>query len=637
MGRIITPSEIKEAKALYENEEISREELEDLVLYGSPSLWCETFLNDVDNPENPLVLREYQKEVIDSDADTICLVWGRQSGKTVALSGRMTWDLFTEPNITILFFAPKKKHLADVYNYMEKMIKGSPQLSPMLVSNHSSSKKGGKPKDAIAKIELVNGSRLLFFHTQSKVAREQIRGTRGDRIYMDEAHYVHEEALQAISGIITSAKGIKIWAQSTPRGKEGWFYEFHNDAELLSRRTSMESPDWTPEKEAMARLLAPDEGTFNREYIGSFTDDGWSAFTENSVQAAENNAQWEEGSLLHQGSNYLNTEEIETMPGIVYIGIDWNIRIHGVKIIVMKKPAFGKGRLIYEKVYSIESPTYTQTEAVDKLFEIVDEYESKEGSKVGGIAVDKGYAAGTVEMITKRMENPAYSWLKDKFHVIHFGELVHIPQDEFFSVTGNNDNEYLLDHSDEEFIKRPFKAFMVGVMTNMMLREELAIGPIDKGIERKTLLSELRRVKIEKIGANGYPVYTKDDLHKFAAAILCVFVYFLENAEYKLLKEEKKWVLRKSEKEEGDTTTWIGANTTRWWARDRNLDKVLRPNVSKRSLRSQVKEKRRKEGNDFDPDANQIRRSAVIEVDAPASMGWGNIKSRRPSRGRRSI
>lgn len=553
MGKFITKEEVAALKTMVERGEITQDQASELIIEGNPHLWIEANLGDVDNPDIPIRLRSYQIDVL-KPALTISLRFGRQSGKSVVLSGRLLWEIFTEPNITVALFAPTKKHINDIFSYVEKMLKSNPVLIAMVAQNKKGPKSLFQMKgaDAVPKIELTNGSSIKFFHTQTKRAWEQIRGTKADKLYFDEAAYIAPEAFTALSGLLTSAQNLFIWASSTPVNKAGWFYDFCQSSVIHKHVTSMESPSWTPEKERLARIMAPDEGSFRREYLADWVADGYTAFTDHSIDICQGLAAHETGTVQYQQVKYLSPEQIKQMPGNVYIGLDWNIEANGTKIVVFKEIAGASNRLIYQDVYSIEHPTYTQTMAVEKLFELVREHRPL------GVGIDKGYAAGSLEMIAKKLEQPEFKWLEGKIEIVNFGEVINIPVEEFFgeSISPNEQVEQLLykdaDEEKEPMVRLPLKVFMVSVMTRMMLHEQLAIGPVDIDKERKTLLSELRSVKVDKIHASGYPVYSKKDLHKFSAAILALYVSFLKSAKYKIVQEGTKKVIRKG-LPEGDT------------------------------------------------------------------------------------
>ena len=71
--------------------------------------------------------------------------------------------------------------------------------------------------------------------------------------------------------------------------------------------------------------MAPDEGSFRREYLADWVSDGWSAFTDESVYASLKLTEHTTGEISYQQKNYLTTPQVKQMLGNVYICLDWNI------------------------------------------------------------------------------------------------------------------------------------------------------------------------------------------------------------------------------------------------------------------------------------------------------------------------
>ncbi len=554
---------------------------------------------------------------------------------TLVLSARILWEIFTEENLTVILFAPTKKHLNDIFDYVEKMLKTNKELIAMIKKEDRSGPKslfsGMKGSDAIPKIELINGSSVKFFHTQTKRAWEQIRGTRGSKLFFDETAFIAPEAFTALSGLLTSADDLFIWAQSTPLGTEGWFYDFCQSAQIHSHHTSMESPQWGPEKERLARLLAPDEGSFAREYLAHFVSGGSSAFTDQVVDAARDAGAFEKGEILFQQKNYLSSKQIEQMPGNTYIGVDWNIAANGTKITVWKQPAGMDSRIIYQDVISVETPTYTQMTAVERLFELCEKYQPL------GIGLDKGYGALSLEIISEKLEEERYKWLSGRFEVVNFGEILYIPVAEFFGESTFYEIETIKGEDDslEEMVKMPLKVFMVSVMTRLMLTENVVIPPLDIDKERKTLLSELRTVKIDKVSSNNYPVYSKINLHKFSSAMLAIYVFFLKSGNYHIVKEGTRKVIRKNlepHKEESKfvVSLWNDVSSSTFFKPKVLTNRGITSNLASKTKGSISKEEMRQLG---------ITTTSITlgqsknQTKPPAGYGWANRRN-NPSRRR---
>lgn len=77
--------------------ELTDEEFNQLVINSTPSLWAETYLHHPDNPEEPLTLYWYQKDIIDDPSTMKCIRMGRQMGKEQPYSAQvLTPDGFVE-------------------------------------------------------------------------------------------------------------------------------------------------------------------------------------------------------------------------------------------------------------------------------------------------------------------------------------------------------------------------------------------------------------------------------------------------------------------------------------------------------------------------------------------------------------
>jgi len=631
MGKHITKEEIAALNRLVELGEMSREDAEDAIIDGTPQLWAETYLCNPKNYREPLVLRPKQHELLGSSASTICVRWGRQSGKSVALIVRLLWEGETESNTRCLVFAPRKKHIADLFNYAEIMAKGSDRLRNSILDTQEArtGKKIKNPKDSVSRIRFKNGSVIVFFWTQSKVALEMIRGTEGGKIFLEETPLIHADAFTALSGVITSAEEILIYSQGTPGNKEGWYYDFSLNAEFHSHQKSSESPEWSDIKEKAARLAAPDEGSYQREFNAEFVSDGWTAFTDTAVDTAIQMSEYDRGNIMFRDKRYLSTEQMKNMPGKTFIGIDWNISANGTKIIIMKEPVGNKGKLYYQEVISIEHPTYTQITAIDKLFELIDEL------RPDSIAVDEGFGHVQIELISKKLEEPEYAWVQDRFAVVNFREVIHIPIEEFFG-TGQLYEESFAGSPEEEMRKMPMKAFMVSIFSRMMLSGNIAISPIDIELERKTLANELRSVKIEKISPEGYPVYSKNELHKFAAALLCVYAYFKDAGGYYIVRDGKKKILRKSLDKDFQISTILNLRNSS--VANTLADRINPPyNSFGRRIQQNTHEKKEMTKEDYADLGLRAPSTAIERNIKPKRAGYLSFYNRRKGPGRRSI
>jgi len=80
MGKFISKEEIAGLRKMVELGQITEEVAANIIIEGTPSMWIEANLGDVDEPDKPIKLRPYQLKVL-QDAKSIALRWGRQIGK----------------------------------------------------------------------------------------------------------------------------------------------------------------------------------------------------------------------------------------------------------------------------------------------------------------------------------------------------------------------------------------------------------------------------------------------------------------------------------------------------------------------------------------------------------------------------
>ena len=200
---------------------INIDKAKDLLLAGDPVNWAETYLRNPDDPSKPVSLWNHQVELLRCQSRNIAARIGRQSGKTITLICKMIWEIYTESNIFVLVLCPRKENVNTLWDKMNAMIQGT------VVERSITRKKGGGDDD---KYELIlnNKSRIKAFAVNQYP--EQIRGMSPNKIFLDEADYIADPALKAMTGFIISHPDVTIWASSTPTGARGWFYKICNSS-----------------------------------------------------------------------------------------------------------------------------------------------------------------------------------------------------------------------------------------------------------------------------------------------------------------------------------------------------------------------------------------------------------------------
>lgn len=232
-------------------------------------------------------LDPWQDEV-KSCQGNVCLVSGRQVGKSTILSEDAgEWGV-NNPNKTILMIASVERQ---AYGLFEKTL-------DYLYTHHRSKVKQGKDRPTKTQLKLTNGTRILCLPTG--VDGHGIRFLTVHRLYGDEAAFIPEEVWTAVTPMLAITGGTQ-HLSSTPHGTEGYFYRmchdknfkvFHISTEEAVRKRKLCS-SWTKlqrkmslehierEKDRMTTLQ------FAQEYMGEFVSDLCQVFPDALIKACQ--------------------------------------------------------------------------------------------------------------------------------------------------------------------------------------------------------------------------------------------------------------------------------------------------------------------------------------------------------------
>ena len=158
-----------------------------------------------------LTLDPWQKEYIETEGNCFVLC-GRQSGKTAAASIKFGRRAATIPNKVILMIAFTEKQ---AYNLFFKTLLYLQAQYPYLLSK-------GKDKPTQHIIKLKNGSKIMCY-AAGQTGMGLVGYTVTDLV-IDEAAGMNREIFILLSPTL-SVTGGSMDLISTPRGKEGYFYE----------------------------------------------------------------------------------------------------------------------------------------------------------------------------------------------------------------------------------------------------------------------------------------------------------------------------------------------------------------------------------------------------------------------------
>lgn len=207
-----------------------------------------------------LTLDKWQQDYINTEGNCF-LLCGRQSGKTAAASIKFGNRAATKPKSIILMIAYTEKQ---AYSLFFKTLLYLRAKHPKKVIEHGLN----KPTKHI--INLTNGSIIKCY--AAGVSGDGLRGETITSLVIDEAAPMDRDVFTAITPMI-SITGGTIDILSTPRGKEGYFYDcslrddytkFYVSAEDCPRHTN---EYLASERATMSELM------YAQEYLAMFLDE----------------------------------------------------------------------------------------------------------------------------------------------------------------------------------------------------------------------------------------------------------------------------------------------------------------------------------------------------------------------------
>jgi len=204
-------------------------------------------------------LDTWQKNYIETEGNCF-LLCGRQVGKTTAMSIKFGTRAATRENRTILMIAFTERQ---AYNLFFKTLMFLETKYPNMI-------KRGINKPTKHEIQLRNGSRILCY--AAGLSGEGIRTYTITDLVIDEAAPMSREVFISVSPML-SVTGGTMDISSTPRGKEGYFYECSKRDDFTKFYVSAEDCPrhkkefLEQEKQAMSKL------EYAQEYLAVFLDE----------------------------------------------------------------------------------------------------------------------------------------------------------------------------------------------------------------------------------------------------------------------------------------------------------------------------------------------------------------------------
>ena len=186
-----------------------------------------------------------------------CLIWGRQTGKTTSVAAKAIYHAML-PNQTILILAPTQRQSSILFNKIRKFITSSVMLL-YSVERMTQTMVHFKNKSTIYALPASDGS--------------GIRGFSANLIIIDEAAFLREEAISAITPMMAATNGTLI-LMGTPFGKYGILYKAYTDSTGYSVSHIQTSANPLVSKEFLDREKERlTETQFRQEYLAEFIEE----------------------------------------------------------------------------------------------------------------------------------------------------------------------------------------------------------------------------------------------------------------------------------------------------------------------------------------------------------------------------
>ena len=265
----------------------SLEELQLWIITVDPVLWCDRFLVNPDNPDEPWTLWNYQQESLRHYGNTLheC---GAEVGKTREIIAYILWKANTQPHGSGLVTAPMSIHLLEIIDALEAQLAHNPKLGKALAFHR---------KQPHHHLKFSNGFKIDFRPTGHD--GEALRGVHVSTFAMiDEAAKIKNPAIWK-EFWRSSKPGCVHKCYSTPDGDRSTvFYRLcmkadGHDAEDDAAETRnltfkkfhwskelMPPPFWTPERRRfyIDQYGGEDSPGFQQNVLGNWGDPENSVF-----------------------------------------------------------------------------------------------------------------------------------------------------------------------------------------------------------------------------------------------------------------------------------------------------------------------------------------------------------------------
>lgn len=425
-------------------------------------------------------------------------------------------------------------------------------------------------------------------------------------MYMSEADF---DSVMMIAG---ERDDIKIVMSSTPTGKRSKFYEACTNPNMHFNEhyhPSTHNPNWNENMEAEFRAIlteqgyvhevlaefgTQDTGVFDKEKLDKAIKKLDYAYNELSYYQKQNIKARKDTESRYAGPKMLDFTKENPAPYNPFrtMGIDFDKYQASSSILILEYNRDLRKMMVLKR-YEMPRAEYSYDTAVNKIIELNEIYNPS------FIYCDRGSGEYCIERLQIYGDEHPSSGLKAKLKGWSFSNKIDIQN----PVTGEID-------------RKPMKPFMVNQLQIMVERENLILSPYDE-----VLYKQLIDYEVEKIGANGNPIFTSKEEHFVDALGLANLAMVLEFKDLVGIVED----LKVTSKIESISTPMIGV--------DALIDSNIRTNNSMPEIkeffentdfREHYSERQQWVKTDFFAMREKYKNNSM------RSGGWG---SRMPSRG----
>lgn len=207
---------------------------------------------------------DYQRKILDSEANHNAVVCGRQVGKTEVASAIPADYALTHANADVAIYARFQETADELFRRTKQHLENTGLSQEEL----------GVTKGNTQTYEFDNGSRIMSRTLGNDASQE--RGKLPECIVVEEAALVDDVIFErVIEPMFATHDDYEFYLISTPAGKSGYLYEkfTYDDAFASFHVPTSESP-LVSEEWLADRRESTDDLTWRQEYLGEFVEEG---------------------------------------------------------------------------------------------------------------------------------------------------------------------------------------------------------------------------------------------------------------------------------------------------------------------------------------------------------------------------